>query len=78
MLQWKIDICDALKTAGYHVTRIRREKVMGIQTYYDIMDGKICSPATLDTICRILECQPGTLLRYVPDEAANNDTMPEA
>ncbi|MET9049953.1 helix-turn-helix domain-containing protein [Streptomyces rhizosphaericola] len=24
--------------------------------------------ATLDAICRVLECQPGDVLRYVPDE----------
>ena len=24
---------------------------------------------TLDAICRVLDCQPGDLLRWVPDEA---------
>ncbi|MFM2475580.1 helix-turn-helix domain-containing protein [Burkholderia cenocepacia] len=24
---------------------------------------------TLDAICRVLECQPGDVLRHVPDEA---------
>ncbi|SCD67923.1 helix-turn-helix transcriptional regulator [Streptomyces sp. DvalAA-19] len=24
--------------------------------------------ATLDAVCRVLECQPGDVLRYVPDE----------
>ncbi|MGW5646280.1 helix-turn-helix domain-containing protein [Saccharopolyspora sp. NPDC003752] len=24
---------------------------------------------TLDAICRVLECQPGDLLRWVPDES---------
>lgn len=24
--------------------------------------------ATLEAICRVLECQPGDVLRYVPDE----------
>lgn len=25
---------------------------------------------TLDAICRVLECQPGDILRWVPDEGA--------
>jgi putative transcriptional regulator len=25
---------------------------------------------TLEAICRVLECQPGDVLRWVPDEAA--------
>ncbi|MCS7478686.1 helix-turn-helix domain-containing protein [Umezawaea endophytica] len=25
--------------------------------------------STLDAICRVLECQPGDVLRWVPDEA---------
>jgi putative transcriptional regulator len=30
---------------------------------------------TLDALCDVLECQPGDLLRWVPDDAA---TSPEA
>ena len=26
---------------------------------------------TLDAICRVLECQPGELLRWVPDESSD-------
>lgn len=26
---------------------------------------------TLDAICRVLECQPGDVLRWVPDERAS-------
>ncbi|HEX2130210.1 MAG TPA: helix-turn-helix transcriptional regulator [Actinophytocola sp.] len=25
---------------------------------------------TLDAVCRVLECQPGDVLRWVPDEAS--------
>jgi putative transcriptional regulator len=26
--------------------------------------------STLDAICRVLECQPGDILRWIPDETA--------
>lgn len=27
--------------------------------------------STLDAICNVLDCQPGDILRWVPDEAEN-------
>ncbi|EMQ98307.1 helix-turn-helix domain-containing protein [Paeniglutamicibacter gangotriensis] len=27
--------------------------------------------STLDAICNVLDCQPGNILRWVPDEAEN-------
>ena len=34
--------------------------------------------STLAAMCRVLECQPGDLLEWVPDEeAADGDTAPE-
>lgn len=32
---------------------------------------------TLDAICRVLECQPGELLRWVPDATLPEETPPE-
>ncbi|GAB3276071.1 helix-turn-helix domain-containing protein [Microbacterium lacusdiani] len=28
---------------------------------------------TLDALCQVLDCQPGDLLRWVPDEGADGD-----
>lgn len=28
---------------------------------------------TLEAICRVLECQPGDILRWIPDEDASRD-----
>lgn len=30
--------------------------------------GKAIRFSTLEALCRVLECQPGDLLKYVPDE----------
>jgi putative transcriptional regulator len=30
--------------------------------------------ATLDAVCRVLECQPGDVLRWVPDEVPHGVT----
>lgn len=31
---------------------------------------------TLDKLCQILDCQPGDLLEYVPDDSASNTDNP--
>ena len=33
--------------------------------------------ATLDAICKALNCQPGDILEYVPDEAADSKNADE-
>ncbi|RBQ14691.1 transcriptional regulator [Spongiactinospora rosea] len=33
--------------------------------------GKAIRFSTLDAICKALDCQPGDILRYVPDEDVN-------
>lgn len=33
---------------------------------------------TLDAICRVLECQPGDVLRWVPDPIADQTTIESA
>jgi len=33
-----------------------------------IRTGEIASKETLNTICRLLDCQPGDILEYIPDE----------
>ena len=33
--------------------------------------------ATLDAICKALNCQPGDIIEYVPDEITNENSMNE-
>lgn len=68
MLKYKIDVLAVLKAAGYSSTRIRNEKLIGMATLQQLRHDELVSWKTIDTICRLLDCQPGDLLEYVPDE----------
>ena len=68
MLRYKIDILDALKQVGFSSYRIRKDKLIGEAQMQKIRVGEIASKDTLNTICRLLNCQPGDILEYVPDE----------
>ena len=64
-IKYRLDILAALKGAGYSSTRIRNEKVMGQATLTQLRRGELISWKNIETICRLLQCQPGEILEYV-------------
>ena len=64
-IQYKVDILAELKKKGYSSTRIREEKLIGQSYLQQLRRGELVSWKTLDTICSLLECQPGDLIEYV-------------
>ena len=67
MIVYKIDVLESLKENGYTTTRLRREKILGENTIQYIREGKPVSAKALDTICRLLDMQPGNIIKYVGD-----------
>ena len=51
------------------ICRIRKEKIMGESMLQKIRCGQMVSWATLETICDLLNCQPGDIIEFVKDEA---------
>lgn len=68
MFKFKIDIIELLKKNGYNTTRIRKEKLIGEKTMQDMKRGIVPGIKTLETLCKILDMQPGNLIKFVPDE----------
>ena len=64
-IRYKIDILAGLKKKGYSSTRIREEKLIGQSYLQQLRRGELVSWKTLDTICSLLECQPGDLVEFV-------------
>jgi len=66
-ITYKIDVMTALKDAGYSTYRIRQDKLLGEATLQLIRENKPVSWDNIATICRLLDCQPGDIMEYVPD-----------
>ena len=64
-IRYKVDILAELKKKGYSSTRIRDEKLIGQSYLQQLRRGELVSWKALDTICSLLECQPGDLIEYV-------------
>lgn len=67
-IQYKIDVLAALKEAGYNVRRIRTEGIMGEAALTRLRAGQMISMSTLESICKLLHCQPGDVLEYIEEE----------
>ena len=67
MLKYKIDTLSALKNAGFSTYRIRKEKLIGENALASLRHQEMISMSTLDTLCKLLQCQPGDILAYAPD-----------
>lgn len=67
MIRYRIDVLAALKTAGYSTYKLRKDKIMGEATIQQLRTGTLASLATLELLCRLLDCQPGDIIEYVAD-----------
>lgn len=67
-IRYKIDVLEALKAAGYSSTRLRNEKLLGESYMTQLRHGELVSWKAIETICRLLNCQPGDLIEYIPAE----------
>ncbi len=73
-IRYKIDIMAELKKRGYSSTRIREEKRIGQSYLQQIRHGELVSWKTLDTICSLLDCQPGDIIEYVREPDIDKKT----
>lgn len=72
MLVYKIDILQALKNAGYNTYRIKTEGLLAQGTLQKFRRGEGISWSNLDTLCSLLNCQPGEIIAYIPDDQHQN------
>ena len=68
-IRYKVDIMAELKKKGYSSTKIREEKLIGQSYLQQIRHGELVSWKTIDTICSLLECQPGDLIEYAKEDS---------
>lgn len=58
-----------LSDKGYTSYRIKREKIIGQATLSAIKNGTGgLDHRSIARLCEALDCQPGDLMEYVPDE----------
>ena len=66
-LQFKVDVLAALKEKGITTYQIRKEKLLSESTVQKLRAGSGVSWENLETLCRLLDCQPYDLIEFVKD-----------
>lgn len=67
-LQFKVDVLASLKEKGITTYQIRKEKLLSESTVQKLRAGIGVSWENLETLCRLLDCQPYDLIEYVKNE----------
>lgn len=47
---------------------IKKEKVVGQATWKKIHENGHIDTRTIEALCKYLNCQPGDIIEYIPDE----------
>lgn len=68
MIKYKIDIIQTLKNKGYSTYKMRKEKIFNESQLQQMRENKILAQDALNKLCALLDCQPGDILEYIPDE----------
>ena len=67
-LVYKVDVLNALKEKGYNTNKIRTEGLLSQSTLQKFRNKQGVSWENLETLCRLLECQPADLIEYVAED----------
>ena len=66
-LRYKIDILKSLKEKGYNTNVIRTKALFSQSTLQKFRNQQGVSWENLETLCRLLDCQPADLIEYVKE-----------
>ena len=64
MLKYKINVLEALKANGLTTYKIRKDKLLSESTLQKLRERKPISWENIESICKMLDCQPNVFLEY--------------
>lgn len=74
MIIYKMNIMEALKEKGYTSYKLRKEKVFGEATMTKFRNKEYINFENLNLLCKLLDCQPGDIIEYIPDDWGQDKT----
>ena len=63
-LQYKINVLEELKAAGYTTYKLRKDKLLSESTIQKLRYDKPVSWENLETLCSLLQKQPQEIIEY--------------
>lgn len=63
------DLLENEKISQYQL--VKRDHVIGGNTYDQLRDGKSVTTDTLNKLCNYLQCDISDIIEYIPDDTLN-------
>lgn len=70
-VKYRVDVLAMLKSNGFSTYKLRKDKLLAENTIQQIRNGDLVSWSNISRICELLHCQPGDILEYAEEGAAN-------
>ena len=67
MLTYKIDILAELKKKGINTNKMRQGRLLSESAIQRLRKNAPITWDSINKLCRLLDCQPGDILEYIPD-----------
>ena len=68
-LRYKTDVLATLREKGYNTNRLRKERLLSESTIQKLRKQEGVAWTSLETVCNLLDCQPGDLIEHVKQPA---------
>lgn len=68
MFVYKFDVLETLKENGYNTTKLRKDKLLGENAIQSLRRGEMVGIIALEKICKLLDMQPGNIIKYVASD----------
>ena len=65
-------LLNMLNEMGVTGTTFKKNHVISQRTYTSIKSGQDITTKSISALCAFLNCQPGDILEYIPDETDGN------
>ena len=59
---------DLIEKRGLSQYKLLKSKTISATTMQKLREGKSVTTESISRLCSILDCQPGDIMEYVPDE----------
>lgn len=61
-------LLDLMEQKGLTTYKIRKGKIISESTLQKIRKNKSITTDSISSLCEVLNCQPGDIMEYVPDQ----------
>ena len=68
MLEYRINVLEELRKAGYSTYKIKKAGIFSNSTVQMFRDGEVAGQKVIDRLCEILDLQPGDIIQYIKEE----------